>query len=226
MILEFADQQLDALDRLDVDCLVLTAFLDDRPLRGLAGRVDWRLCGRLSSWMRIGFVDLAPGAALLMPMPADRLPMQKILLVGMGRRAEFDGVRFDQVCAAIFRHAAGIGVRDLAMAMPGRIGLDVALRSAVQGLGRAIATSMDAEAILDLRLTVLEGIDVQRELGEPLRDMARRLRASAQQALGVEEEAPDPHAIERQGDSGPRDWRRGMVRLPPAETNDGRLGDL
>lgn len=226
MILEFADQQLEALDKASVDCLVLTAFLDDRPLRGLAGRVDWRLCGRLSHWMQIGFVDLGLGVALLTPMPAARLPMNKILLVGMGRRAEFDGARFDHVCSAIFRHTAGIGVQDVAMAMPGRVGLDVALRSAVQGLGRAIAQAYDAASLLQLRVTILESIDMQRELGDPLRDMARRLRASAQDSLGIRDVEPEVPAASTMADAGPRDWRRGTVRLPPAETTDGRLGDL
>ncbi len=229
MNVQFAEPTLESLDALQSECLVLTSFVDDRPLRGLAGHVDWRLCGRLSGYMQADFVDLELGRALLLPLPGERIPQRLLLLVGMGRRAEFDGSRFDAVCAATFRHLAGLHQRSVAMALPGRIGLDVALRGAISGLGQALANHLPPESILALQLTLLEPTEVQRELGEPMRSLTRRLDDHARSMLGMEADAPvpAPDASERPtADQASRDWRRGLVRLPPAEPSEGLAGEL
>ncbi len=229
MNIQFAEPTLESLDALQAECLLLTSFIDDRPLRGLAGHVDWRLCGRLSGYMQADFVDLELGRALLLPLPGVRLPQRLLMLVGMGRRAEFDGTRFDAVCAATFRHLAGLRQRSVAMALPGRIGLDVALRAAIQGLGQAMARHLPPEDILALELTLLEPMEVQRELSDPMRALTRRLDDHARSVLGLESEALDatPDATARPtGDQASRDWRRGLVRLPPAEPSEGLAGEL
>ncbi len=56
---------------------------DERPLRGDAGRIDWRLCGLISSHLRSGYATGELGEAVL--LPGDRpLSPARILLVGAG----------------------------------------------------------------------------------------------------------------------------------------------
>jgi hypothetical protein len=218
--LAFATPDLDALDALTCECLVLTVFADDRPLRGLAGLVDWRLCGRLSALLQRDVLSGGLGQATLMPMPAGRLAARRLLVVGLGRRAEFEGPRFERACAALLGHVAGIGCHDAALTLPGRIGLEVSLREALLGFGRALSAAFSAEALLDLRLTLLEAPEVQAELGEPLRELAQRLREEAASAVGRPEDAA---AAEPAPASEIADRRSGMRRLLPADGGEGEL---
>lgn len=56
---------------------------DERPLRGDAGLIDWRLCGLISEHLRSGYVTGQLGEAVL--LPGDRpLSPARILLVGAG----------------------------------------------------------------------------------------------------------------------------------------------
>ena len=56
---------------------------DERPLRGDAGLIDWRLCGLISEHLRSGYATGQLGEAVL--LPGDRpLSPARILLVGAG----------------------------------------------------------------------------------------------------------------------------------------------
>ena len=47
----------EALERSKVDLAVAGFFSDELPLRGGAGRVDWRLCGLASRMLQSGQLD-------------------------------------------------------------------------------------------------------------------------------------------------------------------------
>lgn len=79
--LEVADLSLATLDALDVDALALLVG-PERPLQGLAGLVDWRLCGALSRALAGGLYQGAPGEALLVPT-AGRLPASRVVALGL-----------------------------------------------------------------------------------------------------------------------------------------------
>jgi len=49
------------------DTLVVPLPSDERPLRGDAGEVDWRVCGSISRMLLNGEVTGAPGEAILLP---------------------------------------------------------------------------------------------------------------------------------------------------------------
>jgi hypothetical protein len=86
MKLSFAEvglESLDALSELDAACLFL--FEDERPLRGAAGYIDWRLCGALSRVLGGGRFVGALGDALLFPT-GGRLCFSRIFCFGAGRR--------------------------------------------------------------------------------------------------------------------------------------------
>ncbi|AKU91232.1 hypothetical protein [Vulgatibacter incomptus] len=81
--LQAAPLSLEGLDRLDAGDLVLFVGEGDRPLRGLAGFVDWRMCGELTRRVKEGFFAGAAGEALL-TVPAGRLPVSRIFVFGAG----------------------------------------------------------------------------------------------------------------------------------------------
>ncbi|HEY5658955.1 MAG TPA: hypothetical protein VIY27_14295, partial [Myxococcota bacterium] len=57
----------DSIDRIEADVAVVALFRDERPLRGSASRIDWRMCGRLSQLLRDERFAGNPGEAALFP---------------------------------------------------------------------------------------------------------------------------------------------------------------
>jgi len=81
--------ELDArpLERVPTDLVVVGFSPDDRPLRGGAGRADWRLCGELWGLVTSRKLTGAFGeAALLSAAGSLRSPL--LLVLGLGHRAE------------------------------------------------------------------------------------------------------------------------------------------
>jgi hypothetical protein len=79
--LEAADLSLAALDALDVDSLAVFVG-PERPLQGLAGWVDWRLCGTLSHALRDRFYGGGEREALLLPS-AGRVGAARVFFFGL-----------------------------------------------------------------------------------------------------------------------------------------------
>ena len=65
------------------DTILVLVPEDERPLRGDAGRIDWRLCGLISEHLRTGYVTGQLGEAVLLPGDIPLSPA-RILLVGAG----------------------------------------------------------------------------------------------------------------------------------------------
>ncbi|MGH0028691.1 MAG: hypothetical protein ACQGVC_02795, partial [Myxococcota bacterium] len=55
------------IERAEADIAVVTFFDDERPLRGAAGRADWRLCGAVSRLIQRSKLSGAFGEAALVP---------------------------------------------------------------------------------------------------------------------------------------------------------------
>lgn len=80
------------LERTEGEIAVVGFFADERPLRGGAGRADWRLCGGLSRMIESGDLSGMSGEALLIASgPALLAP--RLLLLGLGERQHFDQLR-------------------------------------------------------------------------------------------------------------------------------------
>ncbi|MGA9526166.1 MAG: M17 family peptidase N-terminal domain-containing protein [Myxococcaceae bacterium] len=125
---------LEALDALgDVDALCLFVAEEDRPLRGTAGFVDWRLCGALSRVLLEGFFHGAEGESLLLPA-GGRLPMKRIFVVGIGSRRKLDAAALGRLLSNTSEMLQRAKVPSVAIELPGEGALDddaraVALRS-------------------------------------------------------------------------------------------------
>jgi hypothetical protein len=119
----------DSIERVEADVAVVTFFRDDRPLRGSASRVDWRLCGRLSRLLRAERFAGDSGEAALFPTRGGlRAPM--LIAAGLGARAAFDRAR----CRSAAREAVDralklrAGVLTLALLEAGAQALDLDAR--------------------------------------------------------------------------------------------------
>jgi len=70
---------------LDVEAVVVGFHEDVRPLKGMAGELDWVLCGSLSRLVRKGHVRGALGDRALLTT-AGKLPATKVFMLGLGPR--------------------------------------------------------------------------------------------------------------------------------------------
>jgi hypothetical protein len=118
--LEVADLSLAVLDALDVEALAVLVG-PERPLQGLAGLVDWRLCGALTRALRGGLYQGAPDEALLLPT-SGRLPAARVVALGLPAPLRAAGF------AAAARHACEVlrraGSASFAAALPAVEGAD------------------------------------------------------------------------------------------------------
>lgn len=170
MDFRFAACELASLDALKSEVLCLFTFSDERPLRGVAGLVDWRLCGRISDLLERGLMRGAEGEALLMPPPERRLTTERLLWLGAGARGEVDEARFRSLMGALFERLLGLRVRSAAVALP-HASLGLAPDRAIDALLEA-SLAASAEAQLD-ELVVVDTAEAQRAM-EPRIERARR----------------------------------------------------
>jgi hypothetical protein len=134
---ELSLETLDGLSGIDTLCLFVAA--DERPLSGVAGFCDWRLCGQLSRLLLDGFFTGAADDSLLLPTNG-RIGPARIVVFGLGRKE-----RLSDGPALGARLAAAAAVLDKAGAV------SVALE--VPGAGRL----QDAERVRALKTGFLPG---------------------------------------------------------------------
>ncbi len=136
------------------DALVVPVWSDVRPLRGAAGLLDWRLCGRLSQMIRDGKLTGSAGEKLL--LVTGRIPWQRVLAVGVGESTAFDEKVFRLAVDCGLETLRRIGAHSMAIAFPGRdidaIRPDRALRFFSEALARS---ESDSGPWLE-RLTVID----------------------------------------------------------------------
>lgn len=113
VVIEFEDQPI---ERVRADLVVVGYSPDDRPLRGAAGRADWRLCGEL--WQLVTSKKLSGAlgrAALLSAAGPLRSPL--LLVVGLGQRAELDVDAWRELGSEIARRALDLRLGRIALGL-------------------------------------------------------------------------------------------------------------
>ena len=149
------------------DALVVPVWSDIRPLRGAAGLLDWRLCGRLSQMIRDGRVSGAPQEKLL--LVTSRVPWRRVLAVGVGVSTAFDEDAFRSTIDCSLQALRGIGAISVAMALPGR---DIDLirpDRAVRHFMAALAQSEETGGAWLERLTIIDVPSVSKVLADSFR---------------------------------------------------------
>jgi len=140
------------LERISCDVAVAGFFTDERPLRGGAARVDWRLCGGLSKRIEAGDLLGESGEALLMGC-GRALRSPRLLVVGLGNRQDFDLVRLSDEMSGAMRRCVGLRCSDIALSPLGIAADDIPRHAPalVAGIREACEES---EAAVRIRLCV------------------------------------------------------------------------
>lgn len=142
--------ELGPLDRVCAEVAVVTLFEGERPLRGGAGRADWRLCGLLSDLVAAGRVTGRAGEAALLPT-ARRLAAPRLLVLGLGSPQAFDAAPARRLAEDAVTRLVALGAGSAVLAPP-----DAGEREAWSRCARALAEGA-ASAIGEgsLRLALL-----------------------------------------------------------------------
>ena len=165
------DLTTSGIERVAAELAVAFCFEGDRPLRGDAGRSDWRLCGDLSALLDGRGIRGEPGDALLVPTEG-RLRADRLLLLGLGPAEGFG----PDACARAVRDAVervlDLRVASAALGTPGAwadgfpvgIGAQACLRGSVAALeGRDAALEITLLTTTERVSRVLRGLEAAAE---------------------------------------------------------------
>ena len=67
----------------DFQILLVSLYENERPLKGLAGRMDWLFYGQISYFLKQGFIHGRPDEYVLIPVRKNHIPYS-LLLIGAG----------------------------------------------------------------------------------------------------------------------------------------------
>ncbi len=119
MEFRFVPPDLRKLDETSAELIACSMWKDERPMRGLAGLLDWRLAGKISKLARESFIEGELGEVLFVP-GRPRLPFDKIIVLGLGTKAAFGDGPFREAVTRLLRTLEGLHVRRAVVELPGR----------------------------------------------------------------------------------------------------------
>jgi hypothetical protein len=135
------------VDGLSCDSIVVGVFSDVRPLAGLLGMIDWRLCGRLSRLFEQGVVTGDDGERVLIPT-LGRVPAPRLFLYGWGPQASANQKASERVSAMInMVDKASAPSVAFGFPEPARGLLHVAGTQVEHALGARLAALFDADPV-------------------------------------------------------------------------------
>jgi hypothetical protein len=105
---------LQDIKKIATEALIVGFYEDGRPLKGVAGELDWLLCGALSSLVLSKKLRGSLGDVALVTTQGKVLA-QKIFLVGLGPRAGLNVATLKNAARIAATSAAGAGVRSAAL---------------------------------------------------------------------------------------------------------------
>lgn len=170
MELRFTRPSLRRLDLAGTEVLVAGLSTDERPLHGLVGLVDWRLCGKVSSALESGFASGRRGEVLMVP-GRPKLSFDKVVLFGIGPLKDFSEHVYRAVIEQVLATLEGLRARSAVVELPGR------------HFG-AIAPERAADILLELSAgrpehdvwTLVDDADAERAVAQHLVQERRRQR--------------------------------------------------
>jgi cytosol aminopeptidase family protein len=123
------------IERVRADLAVVPLFASERPLRAAAGRVDWRLCGRLSHLFAEGRLSGVVGEAVLLP-GGGGICAPRVLGIGAGERAQIDAAAWASWLADALERSRGLSAQCAVIALPE---LELALAERLSQLAQSLA---------------------------------------------------------------------------------------
>ena len=160
------------IERSRADVAVVPLFTAERPLRGSAGRVDWRLCGRLSELIASGRVEGGRGEAVLVSTCGGlRAPL--LIALGLGPRDGFDARRWAASARDALERCLKLGASTVALPLCVAEVRDFALLEHAEALIAGAAQAL-AESRADVHLRVVPSRLEARRAAEALRSARPR----------------------------------------------------
>jgi Cytosol aminopeptidase family, N-terminal domain len=172
------------IERIRADVAVVPLFAGERPLRAAAGRVDWRLCGRLSHLLAAGRLAGAIGEAVLIPGGGGMCAL-RVLGVGAGDRDQIDAALFERWVDDALARARSLAARRAVIALPE---LAIALGERLTVVAKSVA-----------RIELPEVVEIAPEPSDApgaldwLRGAARRARPEGLEIAAPVESSSAPH---------------------------------
>ncbi len=171
MELRFIVPDLDKLDEVKCEALAIPFFVEDRPLKGALGMVDWRMCGLISRMIVRGRVSAEKGEVLLVP-GRPRLSMDKLFLFGMGSVETFDETLAEETIGRMLQTLTLAQVRTSALELPGRTTGQLEPARAIELFLRVAAEHLEHDEVV-----LVETLEGQKAMDPVLQRERRRARA-------------------------------------------------
>ena len=108
---------LQDIKKLETGALIVGFFEDVRPLKGLAGELDWLLCSSLSSLIIKNKLRGALGELALLTSRG-KVPASKIFMLGLGPRGSVSPETLQEAARSAAAAAVGAGVTSAALEYP------------------------------------------------------------------------------------------------------------
>lgn len=140
---------LQDIQKLETEALVVGFFEDVRPLKGLAGSIDWVLCGALSALILQHGLRGSIGEIGLLTSRG-KVPAQKIFMAGYGSRKDATVQSLRKAAAAATASVVSAGVKEAAFEYASFPGLPI--ESGAPAFYEGIA---DGAGKTDVRIAVL-----------------------------------------------------------------------
>lgn len=140
MDFRYVPPDLAKLDGISAEVACCSIWEDEWPMLGLAGLVDWRLAGRLSQLAKRGFLTGARDEVVMMPARPG-LPFEKLLVLGLGKKKDFDDAIVTRAAKRLAETLEGLQVRKAVVELPGRADRSIPAERAAQLVRTAVGES-------------------------------------------------------------------------------------
>ena len=170
------------IDRIETEVVVLPFFSDEKPLKGAAGLIDWRMRGKISRLISQGRISGDKGESTLF-LPDSRISAKKIIMSGLGDSSKFNERELKEAGGKIIQQMLHIDARDFTIAIPPKKLTSLESTDATGALIRGMAASLEKEKIKDsgiLATIALEKTDLDKT-----KNYMKKLR---KEVKGLEEE--------------------------------------
>ncbi|MEK6744467.1 MAG: M17 family peptidase N-terminal domain-containing protein [Nitrospirota bacterium] len=102
------------IKKLETEAVAVGFFEDIRPLKGVAGALDWILCGALTQLLMHNKIRGALGEAALLTTKG-KIPAPKVFMVGLGPRSQMTPARLREASRVAATIIVGAGVTRAAL---------------------------------------------------------------------------------------------------------------
>jgi hypothetical protein len=170
MDLRFTTPELRTLDQLGTEILVCNLTADERPPRGVAGLVDWRLAGRISRLLEQGFATGELGEVLLLS-GKPKVPFDKIVCFGLGHKLHFEEAVYRSVIQRMLEALHQLRARTAVVELPGRHFGALTAEQAADILLESVGDSRGHHL-----WTLIEPVEAQRAITQHMIQERRRVR--------------------------------------------------